>query len=287
MAWFTFTDASREVFVIRLTDPSLVAHARALLNGSEDDPRIGGTVEKAPAIYNIGWSYHLDPASVFFFEMSTEVGDSTMRYIENHLDDVGGHLLPGRVWTGWSSTLTGELRCRWGDPDADRLGGTAGADLLFGLRGGDYLDGRAGADHLVGGRGSDHLLGAGGHDKLGGGLGNDKLWGGQGRDLLAGGADDDRLNGGRGKDRLEGQAGQDTFVLRPGGGADRVLDFLDGTESDDRIDLTAFGLESLAEVDLLAQGDDLVLRLGEDSLRLVHYLRDHAFADFDASDVLL
>ena len=80
MAWFTFTDASDETFVLRLNDPGLVAHAGALLAGDEtSNLRIGGTVIKTPIACNIGWSYHLDPASVFFFEMSTEVGDSTMR----------------------------------------------------------------------------------------------------------------------------------------------------------------------------------------------------------------
>ena len=104
MAYFTFTDASRETFVIRLDDPDLIAHARALLAGTAtDEARIGGIVTKKPADYGIGWSYHLDPDSIFFFDMSTEVGDSTMRYIEDHLDEIGGHLLPGSVWTGWSS----------------------------------------------------------------------------------------------------------------------------------------------------------------------------------------
>jgi uncharacterized protein (DUF736 family) len=45
MAWFAFTDASGEAFVVRLDDPELVAHARALLAGdTEADARIGGTV---------------------------------------------------------------------------------------------------------------------------------------------------------------------------------------------------------------------------------------------------
>src|SRR3712207_705485 len=187
MPWFTFTDSSREVFVVRLTDPDLVAHARALLNSEAANARIGGTVVKDPTGYNIGWSYHLDPGSVFFFEMSTEVGDSTMRYIENHLDEVGGHLLPGRVWTGWSSTLTGELRPQSGDAGANRLDGTEGADLLFGRRGDDRLEGGGGADHLVGTAGGDHLLGGRGDDKLAGGTGDDRLVAGRGQDVLVGG----------------------------------------------------------------------------------------------------
>jgi hypothetical protein len=87
MAWFTFTDASNEIFVIELRDPETIEHARALLDGSDSsDPLIAGIVAKSAADYNIGWSYHLEPDSIFFFEFSTEVGDSTMRYIEDHLE---------------------------------------------------------------------------------------------------------------------------------------------------------------------------------------------------------
>jgi Ca2+-binding RTX toxin-like protein len=287
MAWFTFTDASKEVFVVRLTDPDLVAHARGLLAGNEDIARIGGTIGKSPVGYNIGWSYHLDPASVFFFDMSTEVGDSTMRYIEDHLPEVGSHLLPGRVWTGWSTTLTDELRAMSGAAGSDKLVGTKGADLLFGREGDDLLESRAGADHLVAGAGADQLIAGNGNDKLAGGAGDDRLRGGWGRDVLVGGADNDRLNGGRGSDRLEGGAGHDTFVLRAGSGADRVLDFVDGPGADDRIDLRAFGLTSLDQIEKVARGDDLLLIVGEDGLRLVGYLRDHSIGDFGAPDVLL
>ncbi|EYD78173.1 Hemolysin-type calcium-binding protein toxin [Rubellimicrobium mesophilum DSM 19309] len=203
MAWFTFTDASQGVFLVRLSDAELVAHARALLAGEESEPRIGGTVVKSPTPYNIGWSYHLDSREVFFFELSTEVGDSTMSYIENHLGEVGGALLPGRVWTGWSSTLTGELDAKLGGPGVDDMSGTAGADLLFGHAGGDGLSGGREDDHLVCGRGDDLARGGLGDDKLGGDAGDDLLSGGSGRDLLTGGAGADRLAGERGNDRLK------------------------------------------------------------------------------------
>ena len=48
MAWFTFTDASDEIFVIRLADPAAVSHARGLIAGKETaDPRVAGTVVKS------------------------------------------------------------------------------------------------------------------------------------------------------------------------------------------------------------------------------------------------
>lgn len=240
MPYFTFTDASNETFVVRLTDPALIAHARRLLAGATDaDPRIGGVVVKAPADYNIGWSYQLAPDSIFFFEMAAEVGDSTMRYIERHLGAVGGELLPGRVWTGWSSTLTGELAAQAGGAGSDCLTGTARADLLMGRTGSDVLAGGRGDDHLAGGAGSDWARGGGGHDKLGGGGGADLLHGGGGRDLLVGDG---------GSDALLGGAGADIFQFGPAGesGIDVVLDLdLDGG---DRLRIDASWLRALGDV---------------------------------------
>jgi Ca2+-binding RTX toxin-like protein len=219
MAYFTFTDASTETFVVRLDDPLEVAHARDLLAGAtEADARIGGTVDKAEADYNIGWSYHLAPESIFFFEVSTEVGDSTMRYIETHLEEVGGELLPGSVWTGWSSQLTGELAAQEGGAGADRLRGSGAADLLLGREGADRLAGRGGDDHLAGGDGADLLRGGRGEDKLGGGDGNDTLFAGAGDDVLDGGADNDILFGDDGADAF-------VFDAPEANGRDTVLDF--------------------------------------------------------------
>ena len=239
MAYFTFTDASAEVFVVRIDDPAMIAHARALLDGSvADEARIGGIVVKAPAEYNIGWSYALDPGSVFFFDMSTEVGDSTIRYIEDHLAEVGGHLLPGSVWTGWSSTLTGELHYRSGSSRSDLLLGGSGADLILGQAGHDVLAGRAGNDHLSGGAGFDIISGDGGDDKIAGGIGDDALSGGAGRDLLLGDAGKDRLSGDGGDDRLSGGDGDDLLFGGSGddalsGGAGR--DRLQGGDGADRL----------------------------------------------------
>ena len=80
---------------------------------------------------------------------------------------------------------------------------------------------------------------------MAGGLGNDRIFGGQGDDTLIGGPDDDRLAGG---------PGADVFVFGPGDGADTVTDFSSGT---DRIDLTAFDIESIEAVDMTT-GDEVV-----------------------------
>lgn len=291
MAFFTFTDASRESFVFRLDDPGLIAHARALLaGGTEADARIGGTVVKDAVAYNIGWSYHLAPDSIFFFEMSTEVGDSTMRYIEDHLPEIGGHLLPGKVWTGWSSELTGELRLRPGAPAAETLTGDGGGDLMLGRGGDDRLVGLGGDDWLSGGEGNDRLLG---------GDGADRMDGGDGRDVLHGGAGNDLLIGGRGNDRLAGGAGRDVFrVDAPEhSGRDLVRDFEGGAGPGDRLQLDRGWLAAVGDrtgdglcnrADLAAAfrpvGDDLVLRLdGQTSITL----RGAAGTVLDADDFLL
>lgn len=272
MAWFSFTDASNEVFVFRLVDGAAIAHARALLAGAADDPRIAGTVVKSEAGYNVGWSYHLDPSGVFFFEVSTEVGDSTMRYIEERLPQVGGALLPGSLWTGWSSVLVDELRPQVGTADADSLIGSRGADILFG---------RAGHDRLAGAKGDDHLIAGAGGDKVSGGQGNDKLSGGLGNDVLFGGAGGDVLAGDEGNDRLTGGGGPDRFYFTRHSGRDAIFDFADtGGAEDDAIDLRSYGFSSKAAIPIAGCGDDLVLRLVQHgTVTLVDYLLTHSPRD--------
>jgi Ca2+-binding RTX toxin-like protein len=90
----------------------------------------------------------------------------------------------------------------------------------------------------------------GGHDTLNGSTGNDTLLGGAGNDVLLGDAGNDRLNGGVGNDFLIGGAGKDTFVFAKGGGQDIIADFVGGQ---DKIDLSAFGLGSMAKLAASAQ----------------------------------
>jgi serralysin len=62
----------------------------------------------------------------------------------------------------------------------------------------------------------------------------------------------DTLNGGGGNDILFGDGGNDVFVFTRGGGSDTVGDFTRGV---DRIDVSNFGLRSLAEVQALFYQD--------------------------------
>ena len=106
------------------------------------------------------------------------------------------------------------------------------------------IDGGAGNDTLYGGPG-------GGDDEMDGGPGHDRLFGGQGADTLIGGP---------GNDRLAGGSGNDVFVFGPGDGADTVTDFSGGT---DKIDLTAFDIESIEDVDMTTGDDGVTVDLAE------------------------
>jgi len=145
----------------------------------------------------------------------------------------------------------------FGGGGADRLYGGFGADLLVGdavelawqWHGNDVLDGGAGDDVMYGLGGADELYGGDGDDwaygdlpgepsigeadLLDGGTGDDRLWGHGGNDVLVGGPGidrlygdfgDDTLDGGPGDDLLDGGPGNDIYILRPGDGADRIVD---------------------------------------------------------------
>ncbi|WUI00526.1 calmodulin-binding protein [Spirillospora sp. NBC_00431] len=110
-AYFVFTDAGgQDEAVVELIDPADIDHARDLINGTAtDNPQIMGKIIKQPAPYNPGWSYHFDPSTVDFFEIATEVCDSTISYVEEHLDEAGGAFLPGLTWCPWSSRVLREI----------------------------------------------------------------------------------------------------------------------------------------------------------------------------------
>ena len=68
-----------------------------------------GIIVKEQAGYNPAWSYHLDSETIQFFELAIEVCDASIRYVEEHLDEVGGSFLPNNQWCPWSSELTREI----------------------------------------------------------------------------------------------------------------------------------------------------------------------------------
>jgi hypothetical protein len=109
-AYFKVAGATEaDTFVIALTDPTLIAEARAEAAGQEPVKHVTGLVVAEAASYNAPWSFHLDPASISFAEMSIEVCDAATSYVEEHLAEVGGAFLPGRRWCPWSSRVIEEI----------------------------------------------------------------------------------------------------------------------------------------------------------------------------------
>lgn len=108
-AYFEFTDGT-DTFVFQLTDPARIQQARDMLSGVDTaDTGVMGTVVSTPAPYNQPWKYQLDPSSVKFFGMATEVCDASISYVNDHLSEVGGAFLPRATWCPWHSKLTREV----------------------------------------------------------------------------------------------------------------------------------------------------------------------------------
>ena len=111
-AYFAFTQASSPgaEFIIQLTDDNLIAHARRILSGEEQQEiHVHGRIIKRTAPYNPKFSFYIDPDTIRFFAMAIEVCDANMMYVEDHLDEAGGAFLPGSHWCPWDSKLTREL----------------------------------------------------------------------------------------------------------------------------------------------------------------------------------
>ncbi|MEV4289356.1 calmodulin-binding protein [Nonomuraea bangladeshensis] len=109
-AYFVMTDITRENFVVQLTDPAKIQHARDLISGTTTDkPHVFGRIITRPAPYNPHWSYQLNPDTVSFFDVAIEVCDATIPYVQDHLDEAGGAFLPGLVWCPWTSRLVREI----------------------------------------------------------------------------------------------------------------------------------------------------------------------------------
>ncbi len=183
-----------------------------------------------------------------------------------------------------------------GDFRINSIYGRGGNDLLYGgpEGGSDYISGGDGDDEVHGGKGHDRLFGDNGNDKVYGGVDNDVVLGGPGDDLLVGGPGNDRLDVKTetidldpaidivpqvkiqrfdyGNDRLEGGKGDDSFYVYPDGGDDTILDFGNG---EDTIVLRAFeGIQSVADLSLRQQGEDLIIDLSEhggDTVTLLDY----------------
>lgn len=82
-------------FKIELDTAELVQNAQDLLDGKEAPSIPVGNIMRDDPSINEPWSWHIDPASVEFADMTTEVCDGLPEYVED-------------------GTLTSDIYCPWG-----------------------------------------------------------------------------------------------------------------------------------------------------------------------------
>jgi len=78
----TLRVADAEEYRIRLTDADDIATARKLLQGEAAPGIPNGRVVRGDADVNVGYSWHIDPASVEFADTATEVCDGRPSDVE-------------------------------------------------------------------------------------------------------------------------------------------------------------------------------------------------------------
>ena len=81
----TFRVADSEQFKIRLTDPTDIEVARKLFAGSEAPRILNGIVIRGSSDINAGYSWHIDPDTVEFADVTTEVCDGLPSDVEKGL----------------------------------------------------------------------------------------------------------------------------------------------------------------------------------------------------------
>jgi len=79
----TFRVADSEEYKVELTTDELVEHARALLEGESVAAIPLGTVVRDGPGVNTGWSWHIDPATFSFAQVTIEVCDGLPSHVED------------------------------------------------------------------------------------------------------------------------------------------------------------------------------------------------------------
>lgn len=90
----TFEVAGSETYKVELATPALIEHAQKLLAGESVSAIPLGTVVRDDPGPNAPWSWHIDPASLEFADMTIEVCDGLPSYVEDR-------------------TVTSEQYCPW------------------------------------------------------------------------------------------------------------------------------------------------------------------------------
>ncbi|SOC05743.1 M10 family metallopeptidase C-terminal domain-containing protein [Rhodobacter maris] len=154
----------------------------------------------------------------------------------------------------------------------------------------DFIFGPSTALDMVGTSWRDRLFGSEVADTINGGNGDDQIFGGGGGDRLLGGSGNDTLIGGAGTNTLYGHDGYDVFCMSLLAGSsvstDTVADFTAGY---DRIDLSAWGITSVAQVAQILDtenGTDAVLATTWGGLQHKIFLTGVDADTLDASDFI-
>lgn len=99
-----------ECFILRLIEPTQIREARALLKENSSSKFPTGKLQRGDGGFNrcgvYRWSWHMDPASVSFAEVATEVCDGLPSFVEERVDYWVDTL---QNYCPWSARLLREL----------------------------------------------------------------------------------------------------------------------------------------------------------------------------------
>jgi hypothetical protein len=80
----TFQVAGDQTYKIQLVTQEQIDHVKALIAGSQEGLIPNGKVVRDDAGVNAPWSWHIDPKSLEFVDITTEVCDGLPEYVEDH-----------------------------------------------------------------------------------------------------------------------------------------------------------------------------------------------------------
>jgi hypothetical protein len=107
VSYFRFTDR-RDTFVFKLTEQSKIDLARKIIKNKSPNI-INGIISKGYVPYNKPWGFYYQPLTIDFPTITMEVCDAGIKYVQDHLKEVGNQFLPGNRWCPWSASLLNEL----------------------------------------------------------------------------------------------------------------------------------------------------------------------------------
>jgi len=81
----TFEVAGGEQYKIELATPELIEHAKGLLAGESLAAIPNGVVVRGDSGVNEPWSWHIDPATLEFANVTIEVCDGIPQYVEDKI----------------------------------------------------------------------------------------------------------------------------------------------------------------------------------------------------------